>query len=359
MSDSLETGDLVYCKWIGAMTHWGVYMGGNMVVHLTVSVEGGFKCTFQYKEKGIVDSVDLDDQRYQWRKNNDKDKDYRASPVHKIIERAISAVEEGKSKYNFIFHNCEHFASFCRYGVELSYQITEFQGRLIRALLEIEELWTTEEQSGEPSSSAKGNLPEQRRKLIITTVIIAQVVLALGPYGRQLYFCLDVLKISLTKELGPEWIVDCASAYKNFLKTSPSLHIRGIGAMLGLFLAVTTTEPCIKWSIEAADFAAFFAHFLPQKSHIEPLMSGVNSMLTSLDGKEGFNMHLSIAATVLGLYPPTKAIGAAVDVIRTIKYERRGNGHKDWAFCLARCVVKNIGVVPYCELKLIGFLLGW
>uniref|UniRef100_A0A914YDS5 LRAT domain-containing protein n=1 Tax=Panagrolaimus superbus TaxID=310955 RepID=A0A914YDS5_9BILA len=53
--------------------------------------------------------------------NNARDKDYEVSSESTILERANSFVGKRSlgtmhSTYNFMENNCEHFATYCRYG---------------------------------------------------------------------------------------------------------------------------------------------------------------------------------------------------------------------------------------------------
>jgi hypothetical protein len=41
-----------------------------------------------------------------------------------VVERAMNRL--GEKKYNLLFNNCEHFATWCKTGVNVSYQLEEF-----------------------------------------------------------------------------------------------------------------------------------------------------------------------------------------------------------------------------------------
>ncbi len=43
---------------------------------------------------------------------------------HHVVERAESRL--GEQKYNFLFNNCEHFATWCKTGISYSKQINDF-----------------------------------------------------------------------------------------------------------------------------------------------------------------------------------------------------------------------------------------
>jgi hypothetical protein len=53
--------------------------------------------------------------------NNSKDHHFPPFSVEECVGRAIS--ELGRQKYHLLFTNCEHFASWCRYGSKSSYQV--------------------------------------------------------------------------------------------------------------------------------------------------------------------------------------------------------------------------------------------
>lgn len=53
--------------------------------------------------------------------NNGKDKFYQPLPKKEIVARACSEI--GKRKYNLLHTNCEHFATWCRFGTKSSSQV--------------------------------------------------------------------------------------------------------------------------------------------------------------------------------------------------------------------------------------------
>ena len=48
----------------------------------------------------------------------------RADAEHVIVKRALSRL--GNIGYNMLWSNCEHFASWCRYGMAWSEQVDKF-----------------------------------------------------------------------------------------------------------------------------------------------------------------------------------------------------------------------------------------
>lgn len=80
-----------------------------------------------------------------------------------VVERAESRL--GEKKYNFLFNNCEHFASWCKTGVSESQQIKDFIP-LIHTL-DSSKLYEPIRQAltGKDSSSAQQLLAESLRDL--------------------------------------------------------------------------------------------------------------------------------------------------------------------------------------------------
>lgn len=54
------------------------------------------------------------------RVNNSKDSEYQPFEPHVIVNRALTAFD--RKKYNLVLTNCEHFATWCRYGTKISVQ---------------------------------------------------------------------------------------------------------------------------------------------------------------------------------------------------------------------------------------------
>lgn len=147
----LKTGDLVEFK-RRYYSHWGVFIG-NMTDKMLKDYKKA-KEWMDSKPKGkceelsdaVVHLVRLKDKFIESEnkkvnaevriesffgvangnlaiKNNDMDKKGRFSPsqVDEILKRAFGKV--GPASYDLVFHNCEHFASWCRYGIERSDQV--------------------------------------------------------------------------------------------------------------------------------------------------------------------------------------------------------------------------------------------
>ncbi|XP_069122382.1 phospholipase A and acyltransferase 4-like [Argopecten irradians] len=110
-----------------------MYTGGEEVVHLTgdlgnASDGGSFSVSGVHYDKAMVkieNFFDVAGGRIA-KKNNDKDKGQRASgifprPTSAIVRDAL-AMKDRVMEYNIFFNNCEHFASYLRYGEKRSEQ---------------------------------------------------------------------------------------------------------------------------------------------------------------------------------------------------------------------------------------------
>ncbi|XP_046558722.1 phospholipase A and acyltransferase 2-like [Haliotis rubra] len=174
--DNLELGDRLQFK-RGVYSHWAVYVGNSEVVHLsgadgaggsdlkhpcTISgtthaclkrrpTESGYNpCCLGDKEvvhlsgvdgptqSGLFSSVSISGAQFDngiirkdafWDvvglsevcQNNSKDEKLKYFEPSEIVQRALSKI--GKVGYNILFNNCEHFATWCRYGKEESDQV--------------------------------------------------------------------------------------------------------------------------------------------------------------------------------------------------------------------------------------------
>lgn len=115
---TLKEGDMVEFDRC-CYTHWGVYVGDGVVVHLTAvdASTSNVSTDFCVQEDNYRDVAGTSKLKI----NNSKDTRYMASPGRVIKERALSMV--GSTYYNIVLHNCEHFASWCRYGKAVSDQV--------------------------------------------------------------------------------------------------------------------------------------------------------------------------------------------------------------------------------------------
>nr|KAG5696932.1 hypothetical protein BaRGS_015896 [Batillaria attramentaria] len=133
----LEEGDLVEFPRVG-YSHWAVYVGNGKVVHLT-SDDGDAvdddeldipdpydDLAKKATRKASVQEADLLEVagNSKAKKNNSKDSRFPPLPKDTIVKNAKDKL--GKTGYHVVVQNCEHFASWCRYGVAVSDQAEKF-----------------------------------------------------------------------------------------------------------------------------------------------------------------------------------------------------------------------------------------
>ncbi|XP_062579293.1 phospholipase A and acyltransferase 1-like [Saccostrea cucullata] len=125
----------------GFYSHWAVYIGNEEVVHLAGIDNDGINgnsnpshvfsiCGKTYK-KAVVKMENF------WtvvgdseaKINNNKDRKCSPHPAHKIVQEALKKL--GEIGYNVLWKNCEHFAAYCRYGVNWSEQADKALGAIM------------------------------------------------------------------------------------------------------------------------------------------------------------------------------------------------------------------------------------
>ncbi|KAL3870948.1 hypothetical protein ACJMK2_038973 [Sinanodonta woodiana] len=128
----LKVGDTIEFP-RGCYSHWAVYIGNDKVVHLTGGDNDGnngnvnsghiFTICGQTFNKALVKLDDFCNVALgsKAKVNLNKDRNMRPLSKDKIVERALSKI--GEIEYNVMWSNCEHFASWCRYGKEKSEQV--------------------------------------------------------------------------------------------------------------------------------------------------------------------------------------------------------------------------------------------
>jgi len=144
---AMKAGDLIEFH-RGLYTHWGVAIGDGKIVHLSGDDDDGLSANVGGKlgsvsgsvftisgvsfEKANVKCDDFWDiaRTSKANVNNSKDEYIRADAEHVIIDRALSRM--GTIGYNMLWSNCEHFASWCRYGMAWSEQVDKFMRVLDR-----------------------------------------------------------------------------------------------------------------------------------------------------------------------------------------------------------------------------------
>ncbi|CAH1244077.1 PLA2G16 [Branchiostoma lanceolatum] len=127
-----KKGDLLEFPRSSFFSHWGVYAGGARVIHRTGDSNGrsgflGYPLSFLFPSGIQVGKAKVKEESF-WdvaqsslvRINNSKDQGRDVPPGGEVVERARSRL--GKSGYNLLWNNCEHFATECRYGKGQSQQ---------------------------------------------------------------------------------------------------------------------------------------------------------------------------------------------------------------------------------------------
>jgi hypothetical protein len=109
-------GDIIYTD-RGLYKHYGVYIGGNNVIHF--APKNGFELNPQ---DAYIQKTPLDDFLKDGTLLIDKDSPAKYSP-EETARRAQSCLGTSKGEYNLVFHNCEHFARWCKSGVAESHQV--------------------------------------------------------------------------------------------------------------------------------------------------------------------------------------------------------------------------------------------
>uniref|UniRef100_A0A8R1XVH8 LRAT domain-containing protein n=1 Tax=Onchocerca volvulus TaxID=6282 RepID=A0A8R1XVH8_ONCVO len=144
----LEIGDLIeFRRVVGSIkrriyTHWGVFIGfhdkkayvahtgtdfgdfGNNLISGSVeslaAIRTKMSCSnqIQIRRDELITIANGDSCRI----NNSLDKGKRPFPPVIVVDRALRML--GKTNYNLLLNNCEHFAKYCRYGLKESNQAT-------------------------------------------------------------------------------------------------------------------------------------------------------------------------------------------------------------------------------------------
>ncbi|XP_041855547.1 phospholipase A and acyltransferase 3-like [Melanotaenia boesemani] len=123
-----KPGDLIEFD-RGYFKHWGVYVGHGKINHLVVTERGSDSSGVTFPGKtGIVKEEPLENVAgtSDWKVNNNQDKTYKPRPVNDILQEAKKWV--GKHvEYDIKNNNCEHHATYLRYGKRVSTQVQNVQ----------------------------------------------------------------------------------------------------------------------------------------------------------------------------------------------------------------------------------------
>ncbi|XP_066299031.1 phospholipase A and acyltransferase 3-like [Branchiostoma lanceolatum] len=111
-----KEGDLLEFYRI-SYSHWGVYVGDEMVIHRTED-NGTVKVKEDWFWSVVGNSlVEINNRLDSWFMG------WAPLPRKKIVKRARSKL--GEVGYSTMMNNCEHFATWCRYGVAQSDQVND------------------------------------------------------------------------------------------------------------------------------------------------------------------------------------------------------------------------------------------
>jgi kelch-like protein 24/35 len=118
-----EKGDLIEILREGLVhfSHWGVYVGDRYIMHLVIAKGGKAEI-----KRNILEEVA---KKSKCRVNNlelaAKKINLEAKPYDTIERNALNYFNDEnnkKNKYNVKKYNCEHYATYCRYGKSFSEQ---------------------------------------------------------------------------------------------------------------------------------------------------------------------------------------------------------------------------------------------
>lgn len=125
----IVAGDIVFCKRTG-YEHYGIYIGGNRVIHFVSSIKEKIAGHPKVMETSIA-KFKGDDILYtispEYLLSFFQDYGLFEDGKHKFyspsetVRRAKSKL--GTADYNLLWNNCEHFALWCKTGLATSSQI--------------------------------------------------------------------------------------------------------------------------------------------------------------------------------------------------------------------------------------------
>ncbi|KAL8591668.1 hypothetical protein ACOMHN_056784 [Nucella lapillus] len=127
LMSSIDIGDLIEFP-RDHYSHWAVYIGNEEVVHLCrVDKEQIDANLFSIIRDECFGEAIIKAENF-WNMvgdtkakiNNSKDKKYKPLPKTQIVKNALERI--GHVRFHFLYENCEHFTSLCRYGENKSEQ---------------------------------------------------------------------------------------------------------------------------------------------------------------------------------------------------------------------------------------------
>ncbi|CAJ1074655.1 phospholipase A and acyltransferase 3-like isoform X1 [Xyrichtys novacula] len=121
-----EPGDLIEIFRV-AYQHWGVYIGDDKIVHFSPKGDDDNGGEIALMDgPGEVKCEDIWDVigRSKFKVNNQLDDEYESHTPKTIVEEALDMVRK-ELQYSLTGFNCEHFATYLRYGVAVSRQVDQ------------------------------------------------------------------------------------------------------------------------------------------------------------------------------------------------------------------------------------------
>jgi hypothetical protein len=119
-------GDIVFVN-RGLYKHYGVYVNNDRIINF--APKKGFEIS--PKDAYIMETT-LKDFLKGGELKIDTLSPAKYSPED-TVKRAISCVGTNKGEYNLVFHNCEHFARWCKSGIPESRQVQNAVKGLVAA----------------------------------------------------------------------------------------------------------------------------------------------------------------------------------------------------------------------------------
>jgi hypothetical protein len=128
----LKKGDVIFARRL-VYRHYGVYAGKNRVIHYARK-ESRVRPKITIEETSLAD-FSRGDPVYVIK--FPEKTDFMYSP-RETVKRAKSRI--GKTDYNLVFNNCEHFAYWCKTGKHESSQVQDVCERLFKGRINPDEL---------------------------------------------------------------------------------------------------------------------------------------------------------------------------------------------------------------------------
>ena len=117
MKQELQSGDIIFTNRF-LYRHYGIYAGQGRVIHYA-SQNGDFgndACVRETSLKQFVRSGECRIEKHDGSRNNAQQ-----FSREETVSRARSRM--GEKEYNLLFNNCEHFALWCKTGINKSAQV--------------------------------------------------------------------------------------------------------------------------------------------------------------------------------------------------------------------------------------------